>query len=109
MVYLPAREGFQGYSQRTQLVLERGGFKTAAFQLVPPSVLTSTLETPLTPAKATPPIDTVGPVTELSFGTRMIAVVLICPELVHPFCCQYPWYSPYIRVIRFTHFALNIP
>src|SRR3989304_3624848 len=81
----------------------------AADPVPPPSVLTPTRDTPLSPENAMPPI-LPGPLTtESAAGVAMIAVGRTRPSFVHPFCCQNPRTSPCTSVIRVTHFAGNIP
>ena len=74
-------------------------------QVCPPSVLTWTAEIPRSPARATPPIVTADPTTELCGGVATIAVVRIAPRFVHPFCCQNPRTSPLTTEILVSHFA----
>src|SRR5467141_583749 len=95
----------------------RSGGSSEAGSQGPSSVFTSTPEIPRSPARATPPISTEDPTTELYAGVAMIAVVRIAPlsppgmrsEFVQPFCCQNPANGPCTRVMWVTHFAWNIP
>src|SRR5437867_3307671 len=117
MRYEPPRGGDQSYVHMTHVRSGKGGglsvvrvaVSTAGFQFTPPSVLTSTALMRRVPANAMPPILTDAPTTVPAGGVATIAVVRICPSFVHPFCCQNPFTSPRTTVIRFTHFAENIP
>src|SRR5919107_6197300 len=56
ILYFPLFCGIQSRAQRTQELLESGSLILAVCQLFPPSVLTSTFDIPLSPAKAMPAI-----------------------------------------------------
>src|ERR687890_1983203 len=61
MLYFPLFCGIQSRAQRTQELLESGSLTLAVCQVFPPSVLTSTFDIPLSPAKATPAIGLLFP------------------------------------------------
>src|SRR5215207_6228832 len=56
MLYFPLFCGIQSRAQRTHELLERGSLMLAFCQVFPPSVLTSTFDIPMSPAKARPAI-----------------------------------------------------
>ena len=74
---------------RTQVSGESGASNGAAFQIVPPSVLYSTLLIPRVPANATPAMVT-GPSRMISpsCGVSKRAVVLITALWSQPCCSQ---------------------
>src|SRR5437867_7268967 len=55
-LYFPLFCGIHSSAQRTQELREIGSLRLAVIQVFPPSVLTSTFDIPLSPAKAMPAI-----------------------------------------------------
>src|SRR5688500_1610960 len=91
--------------QITQVYLERGSLILAVFQVIPPSVLTSTFEIPLSPPNAIPAIGTLlldERELVVKFSSRFLNLFLIgaCPGITmedpvlysaifdQPFLCQ---------------------
>ena len=88
---------------------DSGRFSSPARQVPPPSVDTSTLEIPRSPAKATP-ATVVGPETdEPSRGTSILDPVFTMAFFDHPRCSQYPRYGESTTSIPVSHLGFFIP
>ncbi len=88
---------------------ERGVRRWAGSHDLPPSVDTSTFETPRLPAKAIPAIDTLGPCTVVPRGVSIRDSVLTMAAFDHPRCSQYPSYGRSTTSMPDSHFGFFIP
>src|SRR5678816_2799928 len=95
---------------KTHVYLESGSLILAVFHVIPPSVLTSTFEIPLSPPNAIPAIgtlllDKLDLVVKFSSKFLNLFIIGACPGITmedpvlysaifdQPFLCQYPSYT----------------
>src|ERR687885_2542867 len=101
MLYLPVLCGIQSRAQRTHELIESGSFRVAVCHVFPPSVLTSTFDIPLSPAKAMPAIGLLFPTAIFAEsssnllrsafpGNTIFECVWYLALFAHPLLCQNP-------------------